>query len=523
MIKINVFTTNSKLVLKGLILNEDKTFIIGKVQNKNSKLDYISTKWEIDKKNKTCKCVLGDKDYDFSIEGIYIPGLYLEEKKVKKNFYTFNKDAWHCKLYKWVYGKEPHKVHPTMCPYFWIMVVTLLPPVFLLILIVKMFGKTGTKFLETLSTYKARKKSRQAEAKRKKIDDWVEYVKKNWDKVDNLKLDQIMNHQYWDSYKYDLGWDVMEEIKSKNYRWRMKCREEKIVAEHQSYLQEQEKKRITQEKRIKFQQSIKPNNPITQVDKKKVINKNSKTAKIIGIGLITIFISFAIWVAFKLVSKAITSINWSMVGQGLLVISYVVGGLAGIYLIIIYLLIPFYTYILFPFYEKILVPLCNFTYNKILVPGFKYLINYPFLFIVGILTIIFVKPTVWCGNKIADADYGWFGKSIDAVGRGIAFIAGLIVYPFIMLYRGFLYMIEFFKMCKDLIYQMYKKNCPVITWTAGDISDEEYNIFIDTGKVDYNILLNIANKIKMNESLTQKETAIFTDRTSIINNIIAGN
>jgi len=42
-----------------------------------------------------------------------------------KNPYTFSKDAWHCKLFKWCYGVNPPDVFKTMCPYFWSFVGTL--------------------------------------------------------------------------------------------------------------------------------------------------------------------------------------------------------------------------------------------------------------------------------------------------------------------------------------------------------------------------------------------------------------
>ena len=50
--KINISKTKGKLILKGLILNESHTFIVGKVQSKFSKDTYISTKWEINKEKK---------------------------------------------------------------------------------------------------------------------------------------------------------------------------------------------------------------------------------------------------------------------------------------------------------------------------------------------------------------------------------------------------------------------------------------------------------------------------------------
>jgi hypothetical protein len=472
MIKVNVFHTNSKLILKGLFLNEDKTFVIGKVQNKDSKLEYISTKWEINKKEKTCKCVLDDKDYDFSIEGIYIEGLN-EVAKVKKNFYTFNKDAWHCKLYKWVYGKEPHKVHPTMCPYFWIMVVTLLPPVFALILIVKMFGKTGTTFMEKCATYKARKKQREYEKKckleeeeRKKYKIFLEELKQLSESDDYEKISKAVQHSDWYQWKWDVGDDVRYKLIDKAYEWRQKEREKEIEKQHQQYLaQQKEAKQVRQQIQTKkvVKNESKPFIP--------PINKDSKTAKIIGIGLIVIALSFVLVGLYQATEKLIEVVNWVFVGKVLLGLLALVGILFGLYFTIVYILIPFYTYILFPFYEKVLIPFynifckgCIILYNKILTPFYKYCIVKPVEYSI-------IKPILWSANKISNVDAGPIERFFQSIVKGIVYIGRLIAYPFVMLYVGFIHMIEFFKMCKDLIYQMYKKNCPTITW----VEEEENN------------------------------------------------
>lgn len=207
MIKVNVFFTTSKLILKNLILNESKTFIIGKVQNKNSKTEYISTKWEINRETNICTCVLNDSDYNFSIKGIYVSGISPE--KPVKNFYTFSKDAWHCKLYKWVYGKEPHKVHPTMCPYFWSLVTTFL--FFPLVLVIKLFGNTGTVLLKNLESYK-----RDKRAKARKI-----FISR----CNNVDLSlkeaySLVKSSCWSDYSWDLDYDVRENISIKHWEYR---------------------------------------------------------------------------------------------------------------------------------------------------------------------------------------------------------------------------------------------------------------------------------------------------------------
>lgn len=53
-----------------------------------------------------------------------------------------------------------------------------------------------------------------------------------------------------------------------------------------------------------------------------------------------------------------------------------------------------------------------------------------------------------------------------------------------------------------------------------DVDQKNYDNFINTGKISNEILNTIANKIKNGDKLTDKETAIFTDKTSEINKII---
>lgn len=53
------------------------------------------------------------------------------------------------------------------------------------------------------------------------------------------------------------------------------------------------------------------------------------------------------------------------------------------------------------------------------------------------------------------------------------------------------------------------------------VTDEEFNNFIDSGVVTDERLRGIAEKVKNRENLSQRETAIFVDKTSEINDIIA--
>lgn len=53
-----------------------------------------------------------------------------------------------------------------------------------------------------------------------------------------------------------------------------------------------------------------------------------------------------------------------------------------------------------------------------------------------------------------------------------------------------------------------------------NITDYQFNKFINTGKVAYYILSKITNKIKKNNTLSQREMAIFIDKTGEIEKIL---
>ena len=52
------------------------------------------------------------------------------------------------------------------------------------------------------------------------------------------------------------------------------------------------------------------------------------------------------------------------------------------------------------------------------------------------------------------------------------------------------------------------------------ITDFQYNKFINTGKVAYYVMKKIAIKIKNNSTLSQREMAIFIDKTGNIEKIL---
>ena len=70
----------------------------------------------------------------------------------------------------------------------------------------------------------------------------------------------------------------------------------------------------------------------------------------------------------------------------------------------------------------------------------------------------------------------------------------------------------------DNIYNKYDKL--ITPLLENEVSDTEYSDFIDKGIVSDDRLNSIANKVKNQEKLSEKETAIFNDKTSEINTIL---
>ena len=77
-----------------------------------------------------------------------------------------------------------------------------------------------------------------------------------------------------------------------------------------------------------------------------------------------------------------------------------------------------------------------------------------------------------------------------------------------------------FKMDNGKLATTIKGEKKVEPTTNDIISDKDYNNFINNGKVSNEILESIANKVKYREKLSDRETSIFSDKTSEINQII---
>lgn len=68
------------------------------------------------------------------------------ENQIKKNPYTFKKDAWHTKLFFWIWGVNVSKKFKTMCPYFWSWIGTI--AIIPIIILVKLLRIPSGKFAD---------------------------------------------------------------------------------------------------------------------------------------------------------------------------------------------------------------------------------------------------------------------------------------------------------------------------------------------------------------------------------------
>jgi hypothetical protein len=422
----NLHATTAGYKVKNLILNLSGTVLIGEVQDKDSMLEYISTKWNIDRENEKCICQLGNSIYDISLKGKFLrKGADENESAPKKNFYTFNKNAWHCKLYKWIFGKEPHKVHPTMCPYFWIMVVVFLA--FPIVLLIKLTGKGGVKFMEACSTYSDRRA-------KKKRQDKIDKLNRLAKGLNDHQAYDLRKTSLWDDYKWHIPDELRREVDNKADNWYKIKRTKEREADLKKWAKEDADRQLMYAKKEKIEEK----KHIREVQYEEF--KESKTTKIIGIFLVIVFGGFMLYGIGLTLIALVLWINWK----------WVVMGIAGLLLALV---IIFSIYLLFRY---------------IIIPIFKYGINPIFSWIFEKIgnsaTRFFDKLEAMEGPVLPDY------KLKKKIRNTTSFIFGWVVPLITIIARGFVYMIDFFQMGIDLIRSMYKKNCPRITWV-----DEEQN------------------------------------------------
>lgn len=154
---------------------------------------------------------------------------------MKNNLYTFSEKVWFVLFLNWTYGINTTKTFKTFCPIFWTLVVTIffLP----VILLVKAFGKVGTKALDNLRTYKQRKN------KRLKDEFYKKYNNLN---LSNKDAYYLVKSKCWDNFDYCLDTASYDDIRLK-YRLYDKFLYNQKYQKKQSY-----KKVYTQTKESKW-------------------------------------------------------------------------------------------------------------------------------------------------------------------------------------------------------------------------------------------------------------------------------
>lgn len=246
-----------------------------------------------------------------------------------KDLYTFSKNAWHVKLFKWIYNTDPTQTFNTMCPYFWSMVATIL--FFPIILVVKLFGKGGTSFLNNLESYKRRKKDRA-------IALLIEKCSKK--DLTNEEAYNIRKSNCWENYNYYIDYDLYKIIINK-------------ANEHYNYLEV-----LGKEKEVKRQQ------------KKEKVEKIKESRVFIITSYITSLVVFsfalyAIYLGFSMID--FNPIDWGFIGEVFILTAEVIA--------VILLIVALYNYVFTPLYNWLSCrrcTLCQYSIGKHIIAPFKF-------------------------------------------------------------------------------------------------------------------------------------------------------
>lgn len=236
--------------------------------------------------------------------------------------YSFSKKSWHVRFFKWLFNEDPTYRYKTMCPYFWTYVLIFL---FIIpILIVKMFGKTGTKFLAWTKDYKHNKnvKARQH---------LIEQCKNP--NISEKEAFRIVKSKCWDNYS---GWvDDDDYVRIKDlYRkeyWRLEKLEQE--AARKRYAAQQKRKR-----------------EFDKVNKKMSEYKDSKFFEYLSYVVIGAMGLFLLYGLYSLISMIpFSKVPWGEVGYYTLlilgVLVLVAAAIGGGYLLVRYVFIPFFKWL----------------------------------------------------------------------------------------------------------------------------------------------------------------------------------
>lgn len=272
-----------------------------------------------------------------------------KQSKWLENLYTFDNNSKCVRFFMWVYGKNPRYIFSGMCPFFWTLVVTVL--FFPLILIIKLFGKTGTKFLSYLESY-------NRNSKEKKKQNFLNRIKQPLTPQEAYK---IKRSKCFDYFYYDMTKEEINNIYDKSREW----------AHHLSLLSEEK-----YVKQMKF-------------DKKVETIKESKVFVILAqiitfsIGLLILFGIY--YIIFKV---DYPEPDWEVIKQLFLFFGVAIGGML--------FLISLYKYLFLPIIYRlscIKLPSCNCKIFKIVKKIFIYLFGSigTFFYIIGNMIYVTYK------------------------------------------------------------------------------------------------------------------------------------
>lgn len=135
-----------------------------------------------------------------------------------KNLYSFSKDAWFVKLYKWLYGVDPTVKYKNFCPLFWSLIITFifLPGV----VFAKLCGNLSSKFYKWNSQ---RKENKFQERKQK-------FLEKCNNELTPLEAYNIVTSKDWDMFGYGLSNSLYDKIYSlyREYKFSIPSKKKKL-------------------------------------------------------------------------------------------------------------------------------------------------------------------------------------------------------------------------------------------------------------------------------------------------------
>lgn len=277
--------------------------------------------------------------------------------------YKFSKNSWHVKLFTWIFNENPTRTYKSMCPYFWSYVLIFM--FFPLILMVKLFGKFGTQFLNYLRKYK--------ENRREKIkQDFIKRASK--ENMTQKEGYDIVKTKCWVDNWYYLDSDIYSEIVGLYD----KERNERADKKYELNNKKEEDKKV----RIQKYKEYKESKWFTYI------------SYVMSLGIIGLLG----YTFYKLLSMInLSGINWLLVGKvSLTILSIGVGSVLFV-LLIRYILVPIIDYL-----KCMECKLCKFGIGSKIVKIFSF---------VGLIFVF-----IWKGFKlVGDMIYVTYKKNCPLI------------------------------------------------------------------------------------------------------------